>query len=81
MIKIENSNFSISEIDPDYQKILEKYGETHTITLVYITTRGVDLRKLKPDESICMGDGKTWYCRLTKKHDNKHENHQRHRAK
>jgi len=50
----------------DLKRVKERYGETHTIEKVVHKGR-IDLRKLKPGESVCAGDGKTYHYKLTKK--------------
>lgn len=69
MIKLGGThlNLFIDENDSDYKKIVELYGETKIIEPMFMPRRAIDLRRLKPNESVCAGDGKTWYCKLTKK--------------
>lgn len=50
--------------------IQEKYGKTHDIQKVFPKNKkgfNVDLSKLEKNQSICMGDGETFYYLLSKK--------------
>lgn len=49
-----------------YSVINKKYGETHNIERIYETT-SPDLYKLKDNQSVCWGDGRTFYFLLTEK--------------
>jgi hypothetical protein len=51
--------------DEDYKKVYEKYGKTHLIEKRMGTK--IDMTKLKDDESVCWGDGKSYHYLLTKK--------------
>jgi hypothetical protein len=42
-----------------------KYGKTHHIKKMWGTE--VNLKNLEPNESVVMGDGKTYYWKLTTK--------------
>jgi hypothetical protein len=42
-----------------------RYSKTHHIKKMFGTD--VDLRNLEPNQSVCMGDGKTYYWLLTEK--------------
>ncbi len=64
MISVEGSGMLIKDTHPAYVQAFALYGKTHRITPV-IGTRA-DLRKLKPNESIIWGDGRTFHFRLTK---------------
>ena len=48
------------------QEISELYGTTHTIKKQRLLGE-IDLRCLSDNESVAMGDGKTYYWLLTKK--------------
>lgn len=48
----------------DFLEVFKKYEGTHMITAVPGTR--VDLTKLKNNESICYGDGKSFHFKLTK---------------
>lgn len=52
------------EIKKDFREVFKKYEATHTV-LARLGIK-VDLRKLKPNESICYGDGKYFHFLLTK---------------
>lgn len=51
-------------IKRDYPDFYKKWEGTHMVTPV-LGTRP-DLRKLKDNESVCWGDGKTFHFKLTK---------------
>lgn len=52
-------------IKRDYPEVFKKYAGTHVIIAVHGVR--VDLTKLKPNESVCYGDGRSFYFKLTKK--------------
>lgn len=63
MIEIQKTGLFIDRNDPDVAKAFDKYGATHKITPRIGTE--VDLRRLKPNESVVYGDGRTYYFLLT----------------
>lgn len=52
------------QIRKDFYEVFKKYEGTHMVSARLGTK--VDLRKLKPNESICYGDGKSFHFLLTK---------------
>lgn len=54
-----------TEINPD-GKMERLYGKTHTYKRVY-GGLSPDLTKLNLNQSVCWGDGKTFYYLLTEK--------------
>jgi hypothetical protein len=64
-IKIEGSDLFIDDTHADYIKVMEMYGATHDVTPVIGTQP--DLRRLKSNESVVWGDGKTFHFKLTKR--------------
>lgn len=58
-VKLDNE-----AIARDYASFYKKHESTHMITPVLGTSP--DLRELKPNESVCWGDGKTFHFKLTK---------------
>lgn len=67
-MKIQGTDLHIQDDNIDLVRTRERYGNTHTITAMAIPhNKRVDLRKLKSNESIVWGDGKTFYFLLTKK--------------
>lgn len=52
------------KIRKDFPQVFAKYEGTHMVTARLGTK--VDLTKLKDNESICFGDGKTFHFLLTK---------------
>jgi hypothetical protein len=49
----------------DYKIVLEKYGKTHFIEKRNGTS--VEVGTLKPNQSVCWGDGRNYYYLLTEK--------------
>ena len=56
---------TVSELFRD-SVIHKKYGETHDVKRVYADL-SPDLSKLKDNQSVCWGDGRTFYFPLTEK--------------
>lgn len=52
------------------QQITKLYGATHTIQKQRLVGE-IDLRYLNNNESVAMGDGKTYYWLLTEKKNRK----------
>lgn len=48
----------------DFPETFKKYEGTHTVTAVPGVR--IDLTKLKNNESVCYGDGKSFHFKLTK---------------
>jgi len=64
-MKVQGSDFNISDDDPNLIKVISKHGATHRIEAIFGTRP--DLGKLKKNQSVCWGDGKTYHFRLTLK--------------
>jgi len=64
-MKVQGSNFELSEDDQNLTDVKKRYGATHDIEAVFGTKP--DLRKLMSTQSVCWGDGKTYHFRLTVK--------------
>lgn len=58
-------NQTLAKINPD-GKMEKLYGKTHTYKRVY-GNLSPDITKLKNNQSVCWGDGKTFYYLLTDK--------------
>lgn len=57
-------NLDQQKIRRDFPEVFQKYESTHMIKARLGTK--IDLTKLKDNESICYGDGKTFHFLLTK---------------
>jgi hypothetical protein len=66
-IKIKGTDFYLSKDDENYKKVFEKWGKGFDIEAIG-GKRGlkIDLSKLNNNESVCWGDGKNYYFKLTK---------------
>jgi hypothetical protein len=64
-MKREYVKIDEEQVRIDYPEVFERYEDTHIVT----PRKGVrvDLRKLKPNESVVWGDGKTFHFKLTKR--------------
>lgn len=60
---IRGSVFLLPSMNEHYQRVLKLYGTTHTISVVI--GNQCALHKLKPGQSVCVGDGKSFYFLLT----------------
>lgn len=52
-------------LDEHDRRILERYGKTHIIDRVQGVK--VEMNQLQENQSVCWGDGKTFYYLLTEK--------------
>ena len=56
----------LPEDDKDLIAVTKLYGETHEIEAIQLEGHGdIDLTKLNKNESVCWGDGETYYFLLT----------------
>jgi len=56
----------LAALEDSDKQMQERWGKTHTFKRVY-SKKKVNLDKLRSDQSVCWGDGKTFYYLLTKK--------------
>ena len=55
-------------ITDENSNVFKNWGKTHIIEKIPVKNKFyLTLKNLKPNESVCAGDGKTYYCLLTKK--------------
>jgi hypothetical protein len=62
-IPVVGSSLVLPADDPTYLNAKERFGATHKIE-VYAGTTPL-LSALKPDQTVCWGDGKSYHFRLT----------------
>lgn len=65
-MKIQWTNKYVSETDPNLIQVRQKYGDTHVITAMP-ASHEIDLTTLDKNESVCWGDGETYYFKLYKR--------------